>query len=62
MHICFSVCVCDPICLLGGLSAWGMWRIAFPVEEGARAAVWKQLWRGARFTDRRGPDVTGSVF
>lgn len=37
MHICFSVC--DPACFLGGPGAWGTCRIAFPVEEGAGAAV-----------------------
>lgn len=29
------------MCLLGGPGVWAMWWIAFPVEEGARAAVWK---------------------
>lgn len=39
MHIWFSVC--DPACLLGGPGARGTWRIAFPAEEGAGAAVRK---------------------
>lgn len=37
----WCVCVCDPVCLLGGPRARGTWRIAFPAEEGAGAAVRK---------------------
>lgn len=40
-HAHLFFCVCDPVCLLGGPNAWGTWRIAFPAEEGAGAAVRK---------------------